>query len=98
MGARRVGSAGAYTLAEALVISPPQCRTCSTPWWPSLLSTCGAAIWMAGGMRGWCSSHAPVELKSSTQLVRLPQPLPRVAPTRDSPVVRSLLAAPPCPS
>jgi hypothetical protein len=25
------------------------CRTCSTPWWPSSLSTSDAGIWMVGG-------------------------------------------------
>jgi hypothetical protein len=38
---------------------------------------------------------APVGLKSSTQLVRLLRPVPRVTPRRDSAVVRSLLAARP---
>jgi hypothetical protein len=40
-------------------------------------------------------SRARAVPKSFTQLVCLLQPLPRVAPTRDSSVVRSLLAAGP---
>ena len=51
-----------------------------------------------GRGKGAClGERAPAAFRSSTRL-RLPQRMPRLTPTRDSYVVRSLLAATPRPS